>query len=109
MKRPSGTQKESPETPKPNQLDIVKINCRWAQVAGARNNIVRYLDEGSYEEVDWNDYSFNHIGLAVFDAIKLFRKQFTRTETRNIHWGPEEDMDSVLKLEVWVFGEYMKK
>jgi hypothetical protein len=103
------TSPEQHETQIPNQLDIVKINGRWAQIGGMSNNITRYLDDNSTEEVNWDDFNFERIGLSVFDAIDVRGEIFTDTETDNIHWGPEEIKNPDLKMEVWVFGEYTKK
>lgn len=101
---------ESPaETPQPNELDLVKINGRWAQVISAGQR-VKYLDDLKTEVIDWNDYkvlrSFN---LPIWGIELLYGEKLTGEEMQNVRWGPEETAQPELKKNVRVFGALVKK
>lgn len=103
----AGSVPEKEATPRPNTLDIVKINGRWAQTNG---NMVKYLDDGCEVSIDWS--SFNFVKDWAGHTVGLLMEQgqsFTPNEVAMVHWGPEQEEYPDLKKEVSVFGEYTSK
>lgn len=96
------------EAPRPNELDIVKINGRWAQVISAGER-VKYLDNLETEEIEWSDYKLtrSYKSLPMHAIIDWGWDTFTETEIQNTHWA-KGDLDS-LKKHVSVFGVFVKK
>ena len=97
------------QTKKPNLLDIARIDERWVQVCFDRCHIM-YLNNSSFKRINWNDYKLVRSlpGLSVGYLIQ-HGERFTNQEVANIHWGPEDKEHPNLKLEVRVFGEYLRK
>lgn len=91
--------------PKPNLLDVVKINGRWAQVV-ADGRRVNYLSDGTGEDIDWSKFKMTKSwhGLPVYHVGR--ESNFTEEEIDHIHWGPEEKDNPRLKTVVSVFGEF---
>jgi hypothetical protein len=95
-------------TPRPNLLDVVKIDGRWAQVILSGRDIA-YLDDGTSVEINWD----NFIVVKEWKGLPVWKVRestyFTDKELGHIHWGPEQKQHPHLKEEVRVFGEYIKK
>ena len=83
--------KESKEpTPRPNLLDVVNVDGRFAQVRIGGNHI-KYLDNESVVEIDWSEYSFLKPSLHKTHVIDLVREnKISEKEYRVIHWGSEQ-------------------
>ncbi|MDP3956589.1 MAG: hypothetical protein Q8P97_01160, partial [bacterium] len=97
------------EQKRPELLDVVKIDGRWAQVI-IGGDTVSFLDTGEKEPIDWSEYELTSVFRgAVFDVMKLPGQEFKEEEIDNIRWGPEAKKHPELKLEVRVFGEYVSK
>lgn len=94
-------------TSRPELLDIIKIDGRWAQVRGGRSYI-KYLDDGSTVPIDWDDFKLIE---RIHGAVKFIKNQegFSKEEIANIHWGPEQEQNPALKEEATVFGKFEKK
>jgi hypothetical protein len=111
VERPRSPEQEK-QTPRPNLLDVVKIDGRWAQVLFTGRHI-EFLDDGSRTEVNWDDYrliiSFEGKGVRVCDIKEDLGEELSESEIEKIHWGPEEKEYPYLKTRVSVFGEYIKK
>ncbi len=107
----AGAEKLSGErevTPRPNLLDIVMINGRWAQVI-FHGNLVRYLDDKKRERIDWEDFILKEkINFCVRIARDERGYTFTAQEMQNMHWGPEDQESPELKDEINVYGIYEK-
>jgi len=103
-------------TPRPNLLDVVKIDGRWAQ-AIIRGDTVRYLDDKSETGINWNDYNCqffdkykkaNCTNVWVGDLIE--EGQITQDEYKSVVWGSiSEPPTERNKQFVTVFGIYTKK
>lgn len=103
--------KNSNERARPELLDVVKIDGRWAQVI-IGGDTVSFLDTGEKEPIDWSEYELTNVfrgAIAISDIMKLPEQEFTKEEIERIRWGPEEKKHPELKLEVRVFGEYVGK
>ena len=93
---------------RPAQLDIVKINGRWAQVVGARG-AVKYLNDLTEEQIDWNNYELiKPISQRLKEVLSFGTEKFSGEEIDNIHWGSEQKLYPNLKKQVTVFGEFKK-
>ena len=96
----------------PEELDIIRINSRWAQVssAGSYHVPIKYLDDNSYEFINLKEYKLvRSFHSYPANAIKkICDLELTVKELKNIYWGPEEEENPSLKGEVSVFGEYQK-
>jgi len=94
------------KTPRPNTLDIVKIDGRWAQ---SNYNLITFLDDKTIFSINWDDYKL--VKEWGGSPVSLVKKQaaFTKEEISRIHWGSEEKKYPYLKEEVSVFGEFEKK
>ena len=109
-----GSEEIIEEIPRPNLLDIVKIDGKWAQVMTG-GNIIRFLYDLSTETINWDDYqmvqSFKAPSEPPYVGGLIDKKivTFTETEIQNIRWGTEEKDSPELKLQVKVFGEFEKK
>jgi hypothetical protein len=108
----AGAEKSSGErevTPRPNLLDIVMIDGRWAQVIFT-GNVIKYLDDNQNESIDWDDYILR---TKINSCVRIARDErghtFTAQEMRNMHWGPEDQESPELKDEINVYGIYEKK
>ncbi|MFA6095111.1 MAG: hypothetical protein WC757_04505 [Candidatus Paceibacterota bacterium] len=107
MEIPKNNPESIEETPRPNTLDIVKIDGRWAQSNG---NIIVFLDDGSGVFINWNDFSLIKKYECTVGALMLKKEEsFTDAEIESIHWGPEQNQYPHLKKAVTVFGEYERK
>ncbi len=101
-------------TPRPNLLDIVKIDDRWAQVKGA-GNVITYLDNESYTLINWDEYTYkafdkyNELGSNNIWVSDIGEDQITYNEYMVIRWGPEQKDNPNLRENVTVFGIYTKK
>ncbi len=101
--------KESTEpTPRPNLLDVVKIDGRWAQTI-LGGECVRYLDDDSKVFINWDDFIF----VKDWKTLPVWKVKestsFTKKELRQIHWGPEQEKHPYLREAVRVFGEFEKR
>ncbi len=93
------------KTPRPNTLDIVKIDGRWAQ---SNYNLITFLDDKTIFSINWDDYKLvKEWGGSPVSLVKE-RENFTEKEISNIYWGPEEKKYPKLKEQVSVFGEFEK-
>ncbi len=101
---------------KPALLDIVRIDSRWAQVAGNPRSDgtmpVRFLDDRSVGTLDFGIHELTKqyrqrmsLGFAIMD----YKVELTKGEIANVRWGSEEAEHPELKLEVRVFGEYERE
>ncbi len=95
-------------TPRPNLLDVVKIDGHWAQVVGG-GKLLLYLDDKSTESIDWNDFKFTKDWKGLPVSFVRESVDFTEKELKRIHWGPEQKYNPSLREEVSVFGEFEKK
>jgi hypothetical protein len=105
-----GERTESDFSTTPQVLDIIKIDGRWAQsIIGGRTII--FLDDGASQEIVWDDYlmvgSYGSHSLA--QILTQPNESISSKETERINWGPEQELDPSLKLQVRVFGKYEKK
>lgn len=96
---------EDEPTPVPAILDVVKIDGRWAQVIFG-GGAVRFLDDNSAQPIEWNDYRLTQ---PLNTHVRDIQDQFTDAQIANIRWGEGQEQTPYLKLEVDVFGEYVKK
>ena len=96
------------QTPRPNLLDVVKIDGRWAQVV-ADGNWIKYLDDQNQIKINWDDFQRTKDwgGLPVWEVKES--ESFTPEELKRIHWGQEQVQHPHLREEVSVFGEFEKK
>ncbi|MEK7528505.1 MAG: hypothetical protein AAB592_01950 [Patescibacteria group bacterium] len=104
---------DTAETPRPNLLDVCKIDGRWAQCVIGGDSI-QWLDNppNSPERINWNDYQLVRKWRGV--SVKLYRQyepaEISDEQVQKIHFGPEEVRDpDYYKQQVRVFGEYKKK
>lgn len=102
--------KEYEPTARPELLDVVKIDGRWAQVKAGGDHVT-YLDDGTTELKNWDEYKVTTDFMSR--SIALLEKQglidFTDQELANVHWGSEQELNPELKKQVRVFAEYIKK
>lgn len=101
-------QEPKEKTPRPNTLDVIKIDGRWAQVI-APGGSIKYLDDESLAFIDWQDYLYikDWEKLTVSDVKKL--SNFPKEELERVHWGPEQKKHPYLREQVRVFGEFNKR
>jgi hypothetical protein len=107
----------------PQNLDIIKIDGRWAQFAGgSQHSPIKYLDNEEQEIIDLDQYAgrrYHCMGKnIIYDETKKHRPlpptvseiqdQFTPQEIENIRWGPEQEKNPHLKTLVTVWGELEK-
>ena len=93
--------------PRPNLLDIVGIEGRLAQVIGAGNS-VRYLDDKTVMQIDWDDYSCEVATVPYVWALQK-NQEISDDEYRAIHWDATTEADSPVKQYVTFFGRYKRK
>lgn len=101
---------EQVETGKiPHVLDIVTIDGRLAQVSAAGRH-VRFLDSGSVEEINWNNYELeDRVNIALRYVIEKGKiPPLRESEIAQIHWD-EDATDPNLKLECKYFGAFRRK
>lgn len=111
MKSIDGIQSKATDkekTPRPNLLDVAKVDGRWVQVGGGGNLIV-YLDDGKVDQINWNDFVLKKDWGGR--AVKYIKEaaNISVEEISQIHWGPEEEEHPYLKEQVRVFGEFEKR
>ena len=92
---------------RPHELDVVKIDGRWAQAKSSAR--ITYLDDMSDALIDWHDYRMIKDWKGWMVQIVKEITAFSAQELKNIHWGPEEKEHPHLKEVVSVFGEFEKK
>jgi len=95
-------------TPRPNMLDIVKIDGKWAQVVSSDK--VKYLsDRNSVAEVDWDKYTYQR-DFNFLTAVDLVdRSEISDSEFMVIYWGTEQEKNPDIRRNVTVFGIFTKK
>lgn len=100
-------QESKEQTPRPNLLDVVKIDGSWAQVIWF-GNYIKYLDDESKVPINWDDFMLvkDWNGLTVIEVKES--TSFTEKELTHIHWGPEQKQYPYLSGMVCVFGEFEK-
>lgn len=98
-----------PNPNRPELLDIVKIDDRWAQVVGGGDQ-VRFLQDGQLVDVNWDDYSFeqNTNRTSLGNLVAFGNATISEAEIDNIHWQAEKTSIE-LKKNVAVFGFFKKK
>lgn len=109
----SVTAEEVSQTPRPNLLDVVKIDGRWAQVI-ISGHAVRYLDNKDETKINWDDYNcqffnkYNSTYIWVSDLVE--ESQITQEEYESVVFGSISDPPTdTAKMCVTVFGIYTKK
>ena len=107
-KRPFENSELVEPTPRPNLLDVVKIDGRWAQVKGA-GNYVTHLDDNSWVAIKWDDFKLTKDWKGLSVIVVKGSTDFTEKELKRIHWGPEQEQHPELREAVSVFGEFEKK
>ncbi|MFA6393340.1 MAG: hypothetical protein WCW25_00485 [Patescibacteria group bacterium] len=104
-------------TEHPELLDLVIIDGKWAQVIHGGNTI-KFLEDEKAHPINWDDYILVekiNKGLANFlEFDELAMNNFvTLKELENIYYDAEtkasEGSKDILKLNVKVFGKYVKK
>lgn len=96
----------------PDTLDVIKINGRWAQVIGGlfHDCGIKYLKDGSMENVDLNDYKFSPLKeTLVEDLLESPNGEFGDEEFENVYFDADTAKDYNAKMEVTVFGEFLKE
>ncbi len=96
-KEPSFEKQESIEqTPRPNLLDAVKIDGRWAQVM-RDDNYIRFWDDKSDMEIKWDNCTrqtfdkykkSGHTNIWVSDLVE--ENKITSEEYNAIHGAPKK-------------------
>lgn len=99
------------EVPKPALLDIVKIDGVWAQVC--QMNMVRFLDDGRYERINWDDYNLvrNYMDK-LMHFVQYFKEtgEISQDQINKMYWGSEQkELGDAIKEQITVFGEFEKK
>lgn len=97
---------------RPSSLDVVELDGRWVQVLSpAEESLVRFLDDGSVETIDWRDYVLEkRLNTHVALLEQFTGRPLTRIERSKVHLetgavpSTDEEVD-----DVHVFGEYRKK
>jgi len=95
-------------TPRPNLLDVVKIDGRWAQ-AVMDGNWIKYLDDQSQVKINWDEFRRTKNWEELPVSMVKKSASFTPEELGRIHWGPEQEEYPYLREQVRVFGEFEKK
>lgn len=96
---------ELTQTPRPNLLDIIILNGKWAQVCNIQC-VVKYLENKNHIKVDWDKL---RLVRRFEDATVASIRQeipFSNQEYRNIYAGPDQDIKLELREGVNIFGEY---
>jgi hypothetical protein len=88
----------------------VLIDGRWGQLKSTpmlgRTVLVVWLDKPNESaSLDLGEYNLVNRFRNTVDGMK---DRFTPDQISSIHWGPEQDQNPGLKLQVTVFGEYVK-
>ena len=106
-KEPKDLEKKELATPRPSLLDIIKLEDRLAQVVGG-GDIIRYLDDKTIAEVNWNEYEYEEAKPPYVWAL-LDNKEMSDSEYLAIHWDSSTEEPSQVKQHVTFFGRYKKK
>lgn len=83
-KRFEGERKINQE--RPDLLDIVKIDGRWAQVR-AGGEVLVVLDTGEARDIDWSEYKLKRVFNQSVKTTMALGENFTDEEVGRIHWG----------------------
>ncbi len=96
----------------PPELEIVRIEGRWAQVISG-STYVKYLsDPQSPVSISWEDWKLVKLytsDVVVARFLEIDRNAFDDSELSAIHWGAEQKENPELKKQVHVFGAFEKK
>ncbi|NMC51703.1 hypothetical protein GYA54_03180 [Candidatus Kuenenbacteria bacterium] len=98
---------------RPDPLDIIKINGRWAQVfgAGSPDEIIRYLDgDEEYSRIYFNKLELlNKWETGAINLKAIYGVELPEEIVAKAKGGYEEEEDPELKVHITVFGEYVDK
>lgn len=99
------------ETLRPNMLDIIRINGRWAQIIGG-GGLIKFLDEENekiFHQINWDQYKLikkYESSIGVFKEV--YPDQITNKEISRAHYSDNE-RDFKHNLLIRLFGEYKLK
>ena len=113
MKKGNEPNPELQPSQRPSNLDIIKVDGRWAQCAsiGPEDSTIRFLDDNSVAYFTFDDYKLvKHIDTKL-DILRRVSGEMilNDTELANAHFGEDDKKHPELKLYITVFGEYIKK
>lgn len=97
----------------PANLDVIKIDGRWAQVAASKADsgtvLIKFLDNDEVADLDLADYELTRrFNMVVSHLKQFFGEELPKEQAAKVHWGPEEAEKPELRGLVTVFGEYKK-
>ena len=76
-------------------------------MSGPDTSIVRYLDDGSLSDVNWNDYRLvRTYRTHLRNMERSFGEALTPEQQNRLYYGPEAEQDPDIIQEIGVFGEY---
>lgn len=110
-------QKESSTpTPRPELLDVVAIDGRWAQVLLQLEDESRiiFLSEKAKTgrnkkyEINWDKYKYEKIINGRVGTLRE-RGEISKEEYMAVYWGDEQKNNPMLRDCVTVFGKYTIK